>query len=298
MDRLTGMTVFARVVECGGFSAAARRLAMSPAMASNHVRELEERLGVRLLNRTTRQVSLTDIGKEYYEQCSQILAAIQEADEAAAARHAKPTGILRLNCTTALGPLIAPVAAEYLGRYEDMAVEVIMTERMVDLIDEGFDLAVRMTPVPESSLISRRLAGYRHVLCAAPDYIAQRGAPQAPADIARHNCLQYAHYPFGDEWHFTGADGEHRVRVRGNLETNNGEMLRLAVLRGLGLALMPRFLIAAELRSGQLVPLLEAFPPRQLSIQLVYPHRHHLSAKVRSFIDLLIDRTASLILAC
>src|SRR5215831_19341840 len=168
MDRLTGIMVFTKVVECGGFSAAARRLAMSPAMVSNHIQSLEEGLGVRLLNRTTRRVSLTDIGKDYYERCRHILAAIEEADQTASAHSAKPTGILRLNCTTALGPLIAPVVADYLDRYQGMAVEVKMTEQMPDLVEQGLDLAVRITPVPESSLVVRRIAGYRHLLCAAP----------------------------------------------------------------------------------------------------------------------------------
>ncbi|MDE2514934.1 MAG: LysR family transcriptional regulator [Rhodospirillales bacterium] len=278
------------MVEAGGFSAAARRLGLSPAMVSNHVQELEQRLGVRLLNRTTRRVSLTEVGQTYYDQCSRILVAIEEADQTAAALQTTPTGRLRLNCPNALGHLIGPVVAEYLVRYPQMQVDAVMTDRPVDLIEEGLDLGITMVPNPDSQLIVRRLSGYRHILCASPDYLARNGAPRVPADLAAHNCLHHSNYPFGDDWVFDGPDGETTVSVRGNLITNGSTLLRAAGLRGLGIVLAPRFLVSDDLAAGRVVTLLDSYVPRRMRLEVVYPHRHRLSAKVRLFIDALVER--------
>lgn len=293
LDRLTSLTVFAKVAEAGGFSAAGRRLGLSPAMVSNHIQELEARLGVRLLNRTTRRVSLTEVGQSYYDQCSRILAAIEEADQTAAALQTTPTGRLRLNGPNALGYLLAPVVTEYLARYPQMQVEAVMTDRPLDLIEEGLDLGITMVPTPDSQLIGRRLSGYRHVLCATPDYLARYGTPRVPADLAGHNCLRHANYPFGDEWIFDGPTGEEIVSVRGNLVTNGSTLLRAAGVRGLGIVLAPRFLVAEELALGNVVTLLDAYALRRLQLEVVYPHRNRLSAKVRLFIDALVERLDS-----
>jgi DNA-binding transcriptional LysR family regulator len=188
LDRLTSLTVFAKVAESGGFSAAARRLGMSPAMVSNHVQNLEERLGARLLNRTTRRVSLTDVGQAYYEQCSRILAAIEEADQTATALQTKPTGRLRFAATDALTSVLAPVVTDYLGRYPQMQVEALMVDRVSsDVVGEGLDLVVSIAPFPDTQLIVRRLTGYRHVLCAAPDYLERYGTPRTPDELPGHN---------------------------------------------------------------------------------------------------------------
>jgi DNA-binding transcriptional LysR family regulator len=291
MDRLTSLTVFARVVDSGGFSAAARRLNMSTTMVSNHVQALEDRLGARLLNRTTRKVSLTEVGKAYYERCTQILADLEQADQIAGALQSTPRGTLRLHMSTHIVRFVAPVVAEFLSLYPESSIELIMGERMIDLVEEGVDLAIRTTPPPDSSLIVRRLAKWRHILCASPAYLAAHDPLRSPPDLARHNCLRYAFYPFGDEWRFTGPGGETvAARVAGNLLTSSGEMLRVAALRGLGVFLAPGFLAAEDLEAGRLVPILPLYRPVEFTINAIYPHRHLLSAKVRAFIDLLAER--------
>ena len=290
MDRLTSMTAFTKVVENGGFSAAARRLNMSVTMVSSHVQALEERLGVRLLNRTTRKVSLTEAGQSYYERCSQILAEVAEADEAAGELQSTPRGVLRLNITQALAPLLGRVIAAYVGRNPHASVDMTMTDRMVDMVEEGFDLAIRVTPIPESNLIIRRLASFRHVLCASPAYLDRRGRPASPRDLVGHNCLNYLHYPYGQDWHFVSGTTDLSVRVAGNFRCNSAVALVQAAASGLGILLAPSFMIAAELKAGLVVPILTDFLPIEFEVVALYPHRRHLSAKVRAFIDLLTEQ--------
>jgi DNA-binding transcriptional LysR family regulator len=294
MDRLTSLTVFGRVVDCGGFSAAARRLNMSVTMVSNHVLALEERLGVRLLNRTTRKVSLTEVGKAYYDRTVQILAELDEADRVAGELQAMPQGTLRLYTSIHIVRFLAPVMSDFMRRYPAIAMDLTVGERMVDLIEEGFDLAIRTLPPPDSSLIVRNLTPWRCILCCAPAYLETHDAPRRLEDIAAHNCLRYAFYPYGDEWRFDSPDGGTKsVRVHGNLVTNSGETLRHLALNGHGLFLAPSFLIADDLRAGRMVELLPEFPPVEFAISAVYPHRHHLSTKVRSFIDFVAERFAA-----
>ncbi len=245
-----------------------------------------------MLNRSTRKVSLTEVGRAYYERCVQILAEIDEADLAAAAAQAVPRGSLRVNTSTALARLVARLGAEFTERYPEVAIGIHMTDRMVDMVEEGFDLAVRMAPAGESSLIRRHLATYDYVICGAPAYFKRRGMPKKPSDLADHNCLRYAHSPFSGEWRFTGPGGEEAIKISGNLETNSVETLRVAALAGQGLILAPSFLAAAELKSGQLVPALKGYRPPAYPISVLYPHRRHLPVKVRSFIDLLALRFA------
>jgi len=227
MDRLTTLTAFVQVVDNGGFSAAARRLSMSVTMVSNHIQSLEDRLGVRLLNRTTRKVSLTDVGKAYYDRCIQILNDLEEADQIANALQSTPKGRLTLYTSTHIVRFIAPVVNEYLARYPEMTVDLQIGERMIDLIDEGVDLAIRTLPPPDSSLIVRRLTTWRHILCCSPGYLDNHPAPQTPTDLAQHNCLRYSHYFYGDEWHFTAPNGKEVAQhISGNLVTNSAEALR------------------------------------------------------------------------
>ena len=195
MDRLTSLTVFVRVVDCGGFAAAARRLNMSATMVSSHVQALESRLGARLLNRTTRKVSLTEVGSAYFQRCTQILAEIEEADDAASELQSTLRGRLRLFTGTHIVPFVAPVVAEFLAAHPQLSIDLTMGERMIDLVEEGFDLAIRAIPPPDSSLIVRNLAPWRHVLCCSPDYRKRHPAPDRPADLTQHNCLRYAFYP-------------------------------------------------------------------------------------------------------
>jgi DNA-binding transcriptional LysR family regulator len=290
MDRITSMSSFVKVVDTGGFSSAARALNLSPSVVTNHIQSLEERLGVRLLNRSTRKVSLTEVGHAYYDRCVRIIAELDDADQVAEALQSKPRGTLRLNTAVALPPIIAPVIAEFVALYPEASVSIVTTGRMVDLVEEGFDLAIRITPITTSSLIVRRLASYRFAVYGAPDYFASRGKPERPTDLVHHNCMIYSDSPWGAEWHFTTSDNDQVVPITGNLQTNNAEALRLAAVLGQGLIYSPAFLISDELRTGRLVPVLSEFSTAERSIDAIYPHRQHLSAKVRSFIDLVAKR--------
>jgi DNA-binding transcriptional LysR family regulator len=292
MDRLTSLTAFVRVVDSGGFSAAGRRLNMSTTMVSNHVQSLEDRLGARLLQRTTRKVSLTEVGKAYYDRCVQILADIEQADDIAGAQQSTPRGTLRIYTATHIVQYVSPVVAEFLAAYPEVKVDLAMGERTIDMIDEGFDVAVRLTPPPDSSLIVRSLATWRHVLCCSHGYLEKRGRPQALAELADHNCIRHVNYPY-DEWRFVDRKGEPAsVRVSGNLTSNSGETLRMIALQDGGIFLAAGFLVHDDLESGRLVRLLPEYRPVEFSMNAVYPHRHHLSAKVRIFIDMLAHHSA------
>jgi DNA-binding transcriptional LysR family regulator len=262
-------------------------------MVSNHVQALEDRLGARLLNRTTRKVSLTEIGKAYYDRCIQILADIEQADDIAGALQSTPRGTLRIYTNTHLVQFLSPVVAEFLAGYSDVKVDLVIGERNVDLIDENFDLAVRMVPSPDSSLIVRSLATWRHVLCCSHGYIEKHGKPEQLADLAERNCLRHVNYPYGDEWRFVDRKGAPAaIRVSGNLVSSSGDTLRLATLAGIGIWLAAGFLVRDHLESGELIRLLPEYRTVEFSMNAIYPHRHHLSAKVRTFIDLLARHSA------
>ena len=294
MDRFTSLTAFVRVIESGSFSAAASRLNMSKTMVSNHVRALEDRLGVRLLNRTTRRVNLTEVGKAYYDRSTQILADLEQADDVAAALQSTPRGTLRIYCMTHIVPFVAPVIAQFLATYANVKVELIMGEASIDIIDEGFDIAVRLTPPPDSSLIVRSLATWRHVLCCSSTYLERHGRVNELAELGERNCFRHVNYPYGDEWRFVHRKGAPAsVRVTGNLVTNSGETLRCAALEGGGIFLAPGFLVHDDLDAGRLVRLLPEYRPVELSMNAIYPHRPHLSAKVRTFIDMLALHSAA-----
>jgi DNA-binding transcriptional LysR family regulator len=291
VDRLTSLTVFTRVVESGGFSAAAQRLGMSPAAVTNHMQALENRMGVRLINRTTRKMSLTDVGQAYYQRCTQILAELEEAEQAASASQEVPRGKLRVHCNTHVVRFIAPLVTEFLESNPDVSIDLRTGERLPDLVEEGFDLAIHTTPSAGSSLIVRRFLTWRHILCCAPSYLESHPAPVCPADLADHNCLRYAFYPFGDEWHFIAPDGTpSNVRVSGNLLTSSLELLRVTASKGGGVLLAPCLFIRKEIETGALLPLMPEYRTIEFGLSAMYPHRRHLPAKVRSFIDLLVER--------
>lgn len=293
MDRLTSLTAFVRVVDTGGFSAAARKLNMSTTMVSNHIQALEERLGARLLNRTTRKVSVTEIGKTYYDRCVQILSDLEQADDIAGALQSVPRGTLRIHSATHMVPFVAGVVAKLLSTYPDVKVDLRMGEANVDLIEEGYDVALRMTPPPDSSLIVRSLATWRHVLCCSHDYLERHGRLQQLVELTEHNCGRHLNYPFGDEWRFFDRKGAPAsVRISGSLVTNSGEALRRMVIDGAGIGLLAGFLVSDDLDAGRLVRLLPEYRPVEMSMNAVYPHRHHLSAKVRTFIDMLVHHSS------
>ncbi|HUZ73772.1 MAG TPA: LysR family transcriptional regulator [Stellaceae bacterium] len=292
MDRFDGMMAFTKVVECGGFSSAARCLGLSVAAVTVRVQNLEARLGVRLLNRTTRKVGLTEVGRMYYERCSHLLADLEETERAATEQQAVPRGVLQLNASPSFGILhLAPAIAHFTARYPEVSVELILTDRMVNLIEEGFDLAVRAESVPDSSLIARRLAPCRTVVCGALSYLEKRGMPNTPADLAAHNCLILSTSPNAGEWVFTGPNGEeHRVRVSGSLRANNAGALVAAAVAEQGLILEQTCTVGAELTAGRLLPVLTDYTLPEAAIRAIYPHSRHLSAKVRTFVDFLLAR--------
>ena len=293
MDRMASLTAFVRVVESGGFTAAARRLNLSPTMVSNHVQALEDSLGVRLLNRTTRRVSLTEIGREYYERCSQILQELAEADEVASALQVNPRGRLRVYCHQGLTQFIALVVTGFLEDYPEVSLDLRSGDAMIDLVQEGFDLAVMPFSPTDSTLVRRSLAKWHLVLCCAPAYLERHAAPRNPADLADHNCLLYAYAPSGDHWHFVDPRGNTVIaRVSANLVTTSVAVLRTAATAGLGLWQCPPFTVSDLLASGALVPLLPDYGTPELEIVALYPHRRQLSTKVRLFLDMLVDRFA------
>lgn len=293
MDRLTSLQVFGKVVECGGFSAAARRLNMSVTMVATHVQSLEDKLGVRLLNRTTRRVSLTETGKFYYDRSAQILSDLDEADRAASALTSTPRGVLKIFCTTAIVRFLSPIMDEFLELYPSVVLEMSIGERMIDMVEEGFDLVIRTVPSPDSSLVARKLTAWRHVLVCSPSYLEMHKPPTSPVDLAAHTCLRYSYYPFGDEWMFENEAGEREsVRVGGPFLSNSAESLRYLTINGRALWLAPSFTVADDLEAGTLVRLLPGYRGVEFAINAVYPDRSHLPTKVRLFIDLLAERFA------
>jgi DNA-binding transcriptional LysR family regulator len=291
MDRLASITAFVRVTQNGGFSAAARSLNVSTTTISDQVQALENALGVRLLNRTTRRVSLTEIGRDYYDRCSQILQELAEADEIASALQVTPRGRLRIYCHQGLSRFIALIATRFLGDYPEVSLDLLTGDAMIDLVQEGFDLAIMPVSPPDSTLIKRTLAKWHHVLCCAPAYLETHPVPRNPADLAGHNCLLYAYSVFGPQFPFIDPAGNPvTARVSGNLTTTSIAVMRAVAVSGLGLWLCPPYIVSDLLSSGALVPLLTDYGRPEMEIVALYPHRRQLSAKVRLFLDMLVDR--------
>lgn len=294
MDTLEGLPVFVRTVREGSFSAAARALDLTPSAVSKQIGRLEDRLSVRLFNRTTRRLSLTEEGAAFYERAGRILADLEDAAESISGLKAEPRGRLRITLPTAFGILhLLPALPDYLGRHPEVTLEIDLNDRFVNMVEEGFDLALRVGDLEDSSLIGRRLAANRRVLAAAPGYLAGRTAPQRPADLAEHDCLIYTYRAQRHEWHLVDENGkECVVSVAGKIETNNPMMMREAALAGLGVVLLPLWIIGPDLKAGRLRRLLPTHHWPDNAIQAVYPPGRHLSAKVRSFLDFLVERFA------
>lgn len=291
MKNLAGMAIFARVVEERSFSAAARRLGLSKSMVSKEVTRLEQALGARLLNRTTRKLSLTEIGAAFYEPCARILQEAQEAELLVGRLHAEPRGVLRLTAPVAFGTLhVAPALPEFLAQYPDVRIDLTIGDRQVDLADEGLDLAIRIARVLPDNLVARRLAPINRVVCAAPAYFERHGIPRRPQDLARHNCLVYTHANPDSQWRFRSGKGEDVVPVQGTLTLNDDEALWQATLGGLGIALLPTFIVGKDLQSGRLQAVLGEHVPTERNLHALYLPNRHLSAKVRVFIDFLVAR--------
>ncbi|MEO8626478.1 MAG: LysR substrate-binding domain-containing protein [Betaproteobacteria bacterium] len=291
MENLERMAIFVRVVEAKGFSSASRRLGLSKSLVSKQVTQLEKSLGARLLNRTTRNKSLIEAGTVFYDHCARTLEELEEAKLAVARLHSQPRGVLKLSASVAFGTLhIAPALPEFLARYPEVSIDMIITDRFVDLAEEGYDLAIRIAKDPGQNLVARKLAGVNRKLCATPEYFARRGVPRTPDDLVEHNCLTYTYFNPQDPWRFQGPSGDISVRASGNLRLNDDEALSQAVLGGLGVALLPTFIIGQELQNGRLQSVLSEYVAMEREIYTVYLRNRHLSAKVRAFIDFLVDR--------
>lgn len=286
------MMVFTKVAKAGSFAAAAKELGISRAMATKHVMQLENSLGVRLLNRTTRQLSLTEVGNAYFERCLQILDDVEEAELAVTHMQTEPRGTLKVACPPFFGTYhLAPAISDYLKQYPDMQVELLLQGGSIDVIEAGLDMAVYLGGLAESSLIARKLATSHQVVCGAPEYFARHGTPKTPQDLKQHNCLYNWSWPLKDHWQFCDKDGGKTViRVTGNLQANVSGALRLAAINGLGLVLLPTYMAGYDLRKGRLQAVLTDYEPARLDIHAIYPHRKNLSAKVRTFVDFLYAR--------
>ena len=293
MDKLDGMRLFVKVVELGSFAAAAEALEVSRAMATTHIARLEERLGVRLLNRTTRRLSLTEAGSAYYERCAAVVAEIDTLEHSLQAMAEEPRGVVKITAPVSFGTShLGPALGDYLDRYPHVRLDVSLSDRTVDLVEEGYDLAVRISRLADSTLVARRIASTHVLACAAPAYLARRGHPSQPRDLGEHDCLGYAYSGSGGLWEFAGPDGPAAVRVRTETRANSGDLLRVLAKHGHGIALLPEFLITEELAAGTLVEILPGYSAGELGIFALYPSRKFLSAKVRTLVDFLAQRFA------
>lgn len=289
------MKMYAAVVDGGSFAAAAGKLGVSRAMVSKQVQKLEEHLGTRLLNRTTRRISLTETGREFHERSVQILADVEDAEQGAARLTRTARGLLRVTIPLAYGQhRLAAIVGDYALAYPQVKLDIALSDRKLDLVEDGFDLAIRIGALPPSDLVARKIGSERSVVCATPAYLARHGAPQLPSDLAGHACLGYTLTGSGTEWRLenTGDGAIATIAVNGPIKADNGDILRLAALRDAGLIFQPRFIVASDLAAGRLVPVLPQWQSGELGVHAVYPSRKHLSAKVRTFIDYLAERLA------
>jgi DNA-binding transcriptional LysR family regulator len=292
MDHFSSMEAFVRVAEAKSFTAAAKRMRLSKSLVSRQVAALEAELGVRLLQRTTRSLTLTEAGERYFEASQRILAQLEEAKLSVSTLQAAPRGRLLVNAPMSFGFLhLAPVLPQFLERHREIEIEMTLNDRFIDLIEEGFDMAVRIGRLPDSSLVARKLAPLRRTVSASPAYLARHGTPAVPDDLKAHECLCYSNLARSEEWRFVHADGRPwPVEVKGRLRANNGDALRAAALQGAGIANLPSFIIGADLQAGRLVSLLADYVPQDAAIYAVYPHSRHLSPKVRAFTEFLAQR--------
>lgn len=293
MDTLEAMRVFAAVVDRSGFSAAADALDLSTTSVTRQVAALEKRLGTRLLNRTTRRVSLTSAGAAYYQRAVQLLAELDDIEAAVGAQALAPSGLLRINAPVSFGiARLGPLLAGYRVRYPQVKLDLSLNDRLVDMVEEGFDVAIRITRQPAPNLIARKLADARILLCASPDYLARAGTPATPDALSQHACLAYSYWAGGDEWTLQGPGRETTVHIGGCLRANNGDVLREAALAGMGIVLQPDFVVGEDIVAGRLVPVLPGWSVPPIGIHAVYASRSHLAPKVRSFIDYLVEALA------
>jgi len=290
VDRFLEMQTFNAVVDAGSFVKAADALNMSKAAVSRYVVDMETRLGVRLLHRTTRRLSLTDEGQVFYGRSKELLAELQEAEDEITSRSDAASGLLRINAPFTFGILhLAPLWGAFMAEHPKVRLDVTLADRLVDLVEEGYDVAIRIATLESSTLVSKKLATTRMALCASPAYLAQHGTPLHPSELARHSVISYSYWSTKDEWRFEGPQGPVSVKTKPCMHTNSGDTCRAAALAHQGVILQPTFLVSKDLSDGGLVELMPQYRSIELGIYAVYPTRKHVSAKVRALIEFLAE---------
>jgi len=289
LNKLREIECFIAVAELGSFVKAADTLNVSKAAVSRTILELEARLGARLMQRTTRRLSLTEAGSLYLERCKQIVSALEDADQMLTAGNTDPTGLLRINAPHTFGVMhLVNVWPCLLRRYPGIKLDITLSDRIVDIVEEGYDLAIRIARLPNSSLIYRKLASTRIVVCASPGYLEEHGTPRHPEDLKDHMVMGYSYSPDKDEWHFNGPNGAVSVKPPVRMHVNNGDTAIAAALAGIGITRQPTFMLSEHIRNGKLIPLMPEYTLAELGVYAVYPSRTHLPAKVRATIDFLV----------
>ena len=295
MQNLTDIAVFVQVVDSGSFTAAAERLGLTRSVVSKYISRLEDRLKVRLLNRTTRRLSLTEAGQVFYERSQFGLGEIEAAEAEVAKLQATPRGRLKINAPMSFGILhIAPALAEFQRQNPEVQLDMNLDDRQIDLVEEGYDVAIRIAELPDSSMVATPLAPCHHIVCASSDYVERYGTPRTPDDLRKHNILSYRYQDSPNEWRFLSPDGRYSsVPVTGSIEMNNSLALRQAALGGAGIMLTPTFIVGEDIASGRLLRLLPEYRTKEVTIYAVYAGRRHLTPKVRTFIDYMKKRLAN-----
>jgi len=284
------MNVFVRVAKAGSFAGGARELDISRAMATKHIMQLENSLGTRLFNRTTRSLSLTDVGASYLERCQQVLQDVEEMEAAVTHLQTEPRGVLKISAPPVIGAThITRAIAEFLKIYPDLTVDLILQSTHGDMIDEGIDIAIYLGALDDTSMVARKLASSSMVVCGSPEYFDRYGIPEKPEDLLNHSCLvNWASSP-RNKWHFKSSAGNVTMAVSGRMQANVADALRVAAIEGLGLVMLASYVVSRDIEKGKLKPVLENYTLPPLDIHAVYPHRKYLSAKVRRFLEFLQD---------
>ncbi|WP_061941970.1 LysR family transcriptional regulator [Collimonas pratensis] len=297
MDIFKAMAIFIRVVDTGSLTAAAAECDLSPTMVGNHLQALEDRLGTRLINRTTRRQNLTEFGKAYYERCIEILDLVGDADALALETQTSPKGRLRVTASATFGTeRLIPALADYTACYPKVDLDVVITDTVVDLAEDGFEAAIRLGNLQGSDLIARPLAPYRLMICAAPSYLTKRGEPRRPEDLAQHNCLAYTYSSRSEwrsaqaSWRMTGPEGEISVPISGRMQVDSAQGLRQAALAGMGIVMLPEIMLSKDIEDGLLVRLLPGYIPPIRPLNLIYLRDRRMSPKLRSFVDFVVER--------
>ena len=290
MDRLMSMRVFSAVAKNGSFSIAAKKLSISKAMVSKHIKNLENSLSVRLFNRTTRKLNLTDAGSSYYEKVNIILSEIDETESAISQLNSEPKGKLKVMAQPSFGAFhLSRVLSLYLKKYTEVTVNLELSHRIPDLVEENIDLAFHVGELNDSMYVSRRIASARRVICASPEYIKKNGMPKKPEDLLNHNCLIYMPRNDMGKWEFLDKGKRKKIKVTGDIQCNSGDALRVASIQSRGITQLPTYMVGLDIQAGRLQAVLEDFEPEKQPIYAIYNHRKYISAKIKTFIDFIYN---------